>query len=444
MKRLAILALCGCGSSTELTLDLRVPADRHLLAAVSRLVLTAERDQRVVAQASFSSGADRLAFSVTHGPGTVITLDGLTASSDVIGRGRTCAVDFEGGGMHAPLYFAPTNFFAPTAGAPAATRVDPVALTIGDAVLIAGGQQMGAALATVESFATGGATFAPAPGLSTARQGAAAVELPGGFALVAGGQNGDGVLGDAEIWNDAQKQFTPLSSSLLGKRVGHRVVALPDGSALVTGGSDGENALATTAFVRVQPDGTALVGAGPPLHDARRAHAAVVAIGAPVAIGGYGTDGKALATIEALNPAATTAAMPIAMLQFARAEVTASVLGDGSILVVGGLDDKGVLRADAELFNPIYQTTTIYPLGFARRGHTATLLADGRVLIAGGFGADGQPLASVELFAPGYGFLSERPLGTPRAGHVAVPLCDGTVLVVGGAPGAEIYTPPSS
>ena len=73
------------------------------------------------------------------------------------------------------------------------------------------------------------------------------------------------------------------------------------------------------------------------------------------------------------------------------------------------------------------------------------MLPDGRVLVAGGRGvAPDQPLSSVELFTPGVGFVSERPLGAPRAGHVAVPLCDGTVLVVGGAPGAELYTPPTT
>jgi hypothetical protein len=135
----------------------------------------------------------------------------------------------------------------------------------------------------------------------------------------------------------------------------------------------------------------------------------------------------------------------VAALRFPRAEATASVLLDGSILVVGGAGDAGGSpRADAELYNPVTRTTMIFPMAVARRGHTATVLPDGRVLVAGGLDKGGNPLASVELFAAGVGFVSERPLGTPRAHHVAVPLCDGTVLVVGGADTAEIYTPPAS
>jgi hypothetical protein len=137
--------------------------------------------------------------------------------------------------------------------------------------------------------------------------------------------------------------------------------------------------------------------------------------------------------------------MQVASLSFPRAEATASLLLDGSILVVGGAGDAaGTPRADAELYNPVTRTTMIYPLAVARRGHTATVLPDGRVLVAGGLDKNGNPVASVELFASGVGFVSERPLGAPRAHHVAVPLCDGTVLVVGGAATAEIYTPPAT
>ena len=101
----------------------------------------------------------------------------------------------------------------------------------------------------------------------------------------------------------------------------------------------------------------------------------------------------------------------IARLRTARAEATASVLPDGSILLVGGIGPDGKPLADAELFNPITRSTELYSLAFPRHGHSATVLPDGRVLIAGG-NVDGAPINEVELFVPGVGFLSER-----RAGH---------------------------
>ncbi len=457
MPLLLALALSGCGRSPELSLAIRLPADRHLLAAVSRLDLTATRDGRVLAQASFAGDAPYVSlFGVSHGPRTVVTLDGVTAAGDVVGSGRTCPVDFEHSGTTAPLYFAPTNFFAPTAGAPTSARTDPVVVPLADGtVLVAGGADAGGPVASAELFSPGSATFAPATQmqLNVARQRAQVVVVPGVGALVTGGLDASGQpVARAELFDDVLGQFSSLpDDQRLDARVGHRAVLLADGhTVLISGGlSPSSQALASTVFVKVQAGGVIPISTGPALSTARYDHAAVVAVGVPVMIGGYGVDGAPLASIEALQPADTTqpaAFVPIASLRFARAEATASLLLDGSILVVGGAGDAaGTPRADAELYNPITRTTTVFQLAFARRGHTATVLPDGRVLVAGGVGSDGAPLSSVELFSPSDGdFVSERPLDAPRANHVAVPLCDGTVLVVGGTATAEIYTPPAS
>lgn len=444
---LLLVLLGGCADrSPELPLSIRLPSDRRLLAAVTLLDLSASRDGRVLAERSFSGDVSYVSVDgVPHGPRTVVALEGLTDAGDVIARGATCPIDFEKAVPPAPLYFAPVNFFAPTVGTPAAARQDPVALALGDGrVLLAGGADGSGPLASSEIFSPAEAGFAPAPALALAepRSRAQAAEVPGLGVLITGGVGAGGTpLGDGEVFASASGLFVPLSNQALGARVGHRAVTLPDGRVLVTGGSDGQNVLASTVFVRLQPDGSATLTAGPPLAQARREHSAVVAVGVPVLLGGYDGTGQPLTSIEALEPGG--AFQVIAHLQEARAEATATLLDDGSILVVGGVGASNTPLADAELFNPITQTTTSYPLAAARRGHTATLLPDGRVLIAGGFDGNGNPLKSVELFAEGIGFVSERDLGTPRAGHVAVPLCDGTVLVVGGGPGAEIYNPPA-
>jgi hypothetical protein len=449
--------VAGCGRSPELSLDIRLPMDRHLLASVARLDLIATRDGRVLAQASFAGDASFVSLSgVSHGPRTVLTLDGVTTSGDVVGEGRTCPIDFEHGGTSAPLYFAPTNFFAPTVGAPAAARTDPVVVPLSDGtVLLAGGAD--AASPSAELFSPGSATFTPATqmALNLARERAEVVVVPGIGALVTGGVDPGGQpVATAELFDDVRRQFlSQPDDSRLDARVGHRAVLLADGhTVLISGGqSQTSKALASTVFVKVQPGDVVVVSAGPSLSTARYQHAAVVAVGVPVMIGGYALDGTPLSSIEQLQPADMTqpaSFTPVASLRFPRAEATASLLLDGTILVVGGAGDaNGTPRRDAELYNPITRTTTVFELAVARRGHTATVLSDGRVLVAGGIGLDnaGNPVAlsSVELFAVGVGFVSERPLGAPRANHVAVPLCDGTVLVVGGGPTAEIYTPPA-
>lgn len=451
---LLVFAAGGCGRSTpDLSLAIRLPGDRHLFAAVATLNLSATRDGQVLAQAAYSANASYVSVSgVTKGAGTIVTLEGVAASGDVLARGSSCPVSFEKGGMPVPLYFAPTNFFAPTVGAPLTTRSDPIVVPLSDGtVLLAGGADGGVARKDAELFSPGPATFAANGAMLTdARSDAEVALVPSGGAVITGGLDDAGMpLAEHEIYDEAGQQFVPFASPLIDARVGHRAVVLADGRVLVTGGrSATEAALATTAFVRTETGGAAQVTAGPSLLTPRREHAAVLASGdTAVVIGGFAADGSPLATFEALTRDSPPAWKQIASLQFPRAQATASILPDGEILIVGGAGDAaGTPRADAELYNPFLGTTTILSLR-PRRAHTATVFADGRVLITGGIGPDGQPLSSVELFIPETattpaGFVPERPLATARSGHVAAALCDGTVLIVGGAPTAEIYNPP--
>lgn len=71
-------------------------------------------------------------------------------------------------------------------------------------------------------------------------------------------------------------------------------------------------------------------------------------------------------------------------------------------------------------------------LDLARTDHTATLLADGTILVVGGTSAAGRPVLTAELVYPESG--GTRPAGTlpwGLAGHQAVPLPDGRVVFSG-------------
>jgi Galactose oxidase, central domain/Kelch motif len=124
-------------------------------------------------------------------------------------------------------------------------------------------------------------------------------------------------------------------------------------------------------------------------------------------------------------------------------------LGDGRVLVAGG----GAYTPTAELYDPATNRwTPTGSMSVDRYDFTATLLRDGRVLVVGGY-----PLSSVgrstelsELYDPATGrWTSTGSLRTPRRNHTATLLPNGTVLVAGGfnsdgwLRSAELYDPAS-
>ena len=110
---------------------------------------------------------------------------------------------------------------------------------------------------------------------------------------------------------------------------------------------------------------------------------------------------------------------------------TATVLSDGSVLLLGGEGRP----AQASLYDPRTHTTrALGGLRTPRAWHTATVLPDGTVLVVGGVGADGQILQDVEGFDPATGqFQAMREIAvTARAHHTATLLTDGRILFAGG------------
>lgn len=139
-----------------------------------------------------------------------------------------------------------------------------------------------------------------------------------------------------------------------------------------------------------------------------------------------------------------------ASMHHPRAAHTASSLPNGSVLVVGGMNERVAALSSAELYDP--ETERFKPtgeMGTSRHSHSATVLPDGDVLIAGGYDANGTYMASAERYDAETGkFTTVGAMGTARAGHVAVSLMDGRVLLAGGVgPGwrflasAEIFDP---
>ena len=153
--------------------------------------------------------------------------------------------------------------------------------------------------------------------------------------------------------------------------------------------------------------------------------------------------------LQAPAPAASAAAgalgppntwVPTGSMAGARQGQTATLLPDGEVLVAGGQPSGVLFRlplASAELYNPASRTfSATGRMPIAVFDATATLLGDGEVLVAGGLTSGsvfGRPVANAELYDPATGtWAATGSMHAPRAGDTATLLPDGQVLVAGG------------
>ncbi len=306
---------------------------------------------------------------------------------------------------------------------------------------------LGAGLLLIQPCAGQSGTWMPTGSLATARTAFTATLLPNGKVLVAGGSNTDANLASAELYDPASGTWT-ATGSLGTARHFHTATLLPNGKVLVAGGSNTETNLASAELY--DPASGTWTATGSLGTARRQLTATLLPDGKVLVAGGFASRGPS-ASVELYDPALGTWSTT-GSLGTARDFHTATLLPDGKVLVAGGIASGGFPSASAELYDPASGIwTTTGSLGTTRYGHTATLLPNGNVLVAGGEQITGE-VASAELYDPASGtWIATGSLAAARFVHTANLLPDGKVLVAGGFAGpsigdlasAELYDPAS-
>ncbi|MCM2303486.1 MAG: fibronectin type III domain-containing protein [Elusimicrobia bacterium] len=290
-------------------------------------------------------------------------------------------------------------------------------LSTGDLLIVGGVDHGGTTLSTSVIFAAsrGSALINSANPMTVARASHTATLMTNGCVLVVGGNAAatDAAVpvptNSANIYNPATGNWGPVtvgpSINLATARFNHTATLLNDGRVLICGGqntnADGVgNAIQSCEFFTPNPSAAACTqgtfSAAPSLLSARYSHTATLLKDGRVwfaggrnplvtATGGY------LPTTERYDPGSNSFQSASPMIE-ARAHHTATLMGDGKALVIGGYNKRDVLAntgitESAEIYDPISNSVTpAATMSTRRHSHSAVLSANGEVSVFGGLG----------------------------------------------------------
>jgi len=308
----------------------------------------------------------------------------------------------------------------------------------GGKVLVIGGiDNSGNPLASSEVYSSGKWTLTGS--MARARYKFPAVVVGGGKILVAGGLGtGTSVLAAAELYDPTTGTWSS-TASLSVHRFNHTATLLPSGKVLVTGGCTTSACSGYTGVSELyDPKSNSWSRTGS-LSTARYSHTAVLLKTGKVLVVG-GSTGSALTSCE-IYDSSTGQWTNVASTKAARYLNSTNLLSDGKVLAAGGAFTGGAElypTNTAEIYDPSVNTwTRTGNMTTGRYGHTGTLLGDGTVLVAGGIG---QPLSlgfiptsKVDVYNEAKGtFSATSSLGRALANHAATLLPSGRPLTDGG------------
>jgi hypothetical protein len=276
-----------------------------------------------------------------------------------------------------------------------------LSLPSGDVLFIAGFRRKTGTTATSERLDAKRATFVQnaedgAPPAIEERELFSATRLQDGRYLLAGGYSTvrRKTLNSAEIYDPKQGSFVAVTGKLQHARFGHTGVLLPSGRVLIVGGK----LLATEARVlpaelfdpttgSFEDTGALAVGRDRctawllPAPNGDRSRSRVLVAGGAAKDGGTAS----ARACEMYDVAAGKFSAGPELVRDRMAH-TATPLGDGRVLLVGGWSNSdSATTRQAELWDP--KQERFVPAGLLEHGrhdHVTLRLGDGRVLVAGG------------------------------------------------------------
>jgi galactose oxidase-like protein/Kelch motif protein len=286
-------------------------------------------------------------------------------------------------------------------------RADHSATLLADGrVLIAGGR---GASTSVELYDPATGTFTNTGSLSVPRFGHSATLLPSGQVLVAGGQIAFGSptgLTDAEVYTPDKGTWQPVGSLSLGRH-NHTATPLRDGRVLIAGGNVYDDD--ATKSVELFDLASHVFTVTTSLAVERFDHGAVLLTSGQVLVvagtaGGGSPHFAPLNSTEVYSPTTDqwTSVGSLTTPRFGGFTLTA--YPDGTVFVAGGYGYRTssfAVFASVEAYRPTTQQwETVTPLQVPRYNHTATLIPDGSILMVGGYAQYGgnTPLRSVERY----------------------------------------------
>jgi hypothetical protein len=224
---------------------------------------------------------------------------------------------------------------------------------------------------------------------------------------------------------------------------------------LVTGGALSDFTITSNVY-KYDTDGNNGNGAittGPNMINPRYRHASSLLLDGRVFVtGGINNSGNNLSSTEFFtneyggNPDEWTSGTTMAKPRHGHCQVT---LSDGSVLITGGVTDTTTASDEVILFIPTPGSTTgtwlsLPSMSQGRRNHGMSVLGNGTVLVTGGVSANNIVLSSCEIFDPsannGSGeWKTIDPLASGRESHGQSQLTDGSALLTGGVGNGGLY-----